>query len=97
MRKSDQERPIRVVRVEPEYWDLTPEERFEAVRQMLRAFSPKALARKCALCGTPVIEAHQVRGTSLCDRHWTLKNRLLAMVGLTIPTRQGSEDVAEEE
>ena len=31
---------LRVKRVEPSYWEMTPEQRFEWVREMLVGFSP---------------------------------------------------------
>ena len=38
-------------------------------------------APRCVICGGQTRWGIQVRGVSLCDRHWTLKNRVRAVLG----------------
>ena len=38
-------------------------------------------APRCSVCGDQTRWGIQIRGTSLCDRHWTLKNRIRAFFG----------------
>ena len=53
-------------------------------------------APHCVICGGQTRWGIQVRGVSLCDRHWTLRNRLRSLLGLSLPTDSHLEDFAEE-
>jgi hypothetical protein len=50
----------------------------------------------CAVCGDNTKWGNFARGVRLCDRHWTLRNRLRAYFGLALSTSSRPEDSGEE-
>lgn len=64
---------------------------------MLKASTAHLLV--CVVCGDNCRWGKVTRGVRLCDRHWTVRNRLRALIGLpTISTRRegDAEESAQE-
>ena len=43
----------------------------------------------CGICGDNTRWGREVRGKRLCDRHWTLRNRIQALLGLHFSENSG--------